>query len=154
MKKLALVLMLLCGLALAQNPANIYGVGAAFNPSVAPNVAGFGLYGHQLLDGTYAVSMLDVVPLPNSPSVVTTNLSVGVAQKLATIAGMNFYAPAGVGFTVNGPNVGFQWNGGVMGSVKLKGNYRALLGFRFQKSAVSNGEGYQLLPTVAIAWGQ
>lgn len=156
MKKLALFLLLAAlPLMAADNPSNIYAAGLSFNPASSPRVAGTGLYAHLMSDGsgTYAFTALDVVPT-SSTLQVTTNVSAGVAQKLATIANIPFYAPVAAGLSVNGPSLGFQWSGGVLGSVKIKGSWHALIGARFQNSAVSGGSGYQLLPSVLFSWGQ
>jgi hypothetical protein len=155
------VVCLLAISAIAQTPApdnvsNLYAAGLSGNPGATPQIAGTAMYAHLVNDGsgTYAFTVFDALPTTKSPFSVTTNMGVGVAQKLFTIGKVPLFIPTAAGVSFNGTNTGWQWNTGVLASIRLKGNWRVLPNVRVSKSSVSNGTGYQLIPGVLIGWGQ
>lgn len=141
---------------------NIYGVGASWNNSAQPPVAGTLFYGHRLNDsGTYGFSILDVLTNTVKPFTVTTNIGAGVAQKVATIAKLPIFMPTTAGISFNGQNVGWEWNGGAATLFpinklvkKASSDWYLMPTVRFLKSSVSNGTGYQLIFGSEICWGK
>lgn len=143
---------------------NLYGAGASYNFGATPAVAGTALYAHLLTTtdangqvsntGTYAFTAVDALPTSISPFNVTTNIGVGVAQKVATFGKIPVYMPAAAGISWKGTNTGWQWNGGVIAAIHLKSNYYIMPSVRFLKSSVSDGSGYQPIVGVLFGWGQ
>ena len=161
--KLFASLLVVCALAIgaaAQTttlPDNIYAGGISFNSSASARFAGTGLYARKVNDGsgTYFFTAVDALPATVSPFTVTTNFGAGVAQKLPFALGkIPLYAPVGAGFSYNGTNKGWEWNGGILASVRLKGNWHLYPNARFLKSSISNGSGYQPIVGVMIGWAQ
>lgn len=146
----------------AQSPTtpitNIYMGGASYNANGTVPVAVTATYGHKLVDGTYAFSMIDVLPNSTNPFTVTSNVAFGVAQKLLTIAGMDILVPTTAGVSWSGPNVGWAWGTGAAVPIYIKsykgGNFYAMPSVRVLKSSVSNGTGYQPILGVQFGWGQ
>ena len=160
MKYLALVIATLVGLAcadincLAQTPANIYAAGVSYNHGATPSIAGTALYAHSVdSSGTYAFTVYDALPASTKPFTVTSNVGLGLAQKLFTIHNVPVFAPTSAGVSFTGSNTGWQWNGGIAASVKIKGNWHAYPTVRFLKSSVG-GSGYQVLPSILFGWAQ
>lgn len=134
---------------------NIYGAGISYSVGGSPAIAGTGLYAHSMnASGTYAFTVIDALPNTLKPFTVTTNAGVGIAQKVTTIRGVPLYVPTAAGISWTGTNTGWQWNGGVMASVHLKGNSYLMPSVRFLKSSVSGGTGYQPILGVLYAWGK
>lgn len=131
---------------------NLYGAGVSYSVNATPSIAGSALYAHALgTTGTYAFTHVDALPNTLKPFVVTTNIGGGVAQKIFTLGGVDFFAPTAAGISLNGSNTGWQWNGGVLAAIHVKGKYFLLPTARFLKSSVSNGTGYQ--PIIGIEFG-
>lgn len=158
MKKLMLVfaVLALSLAAFAQNASNIYAAGGSYNQSGSPSVAGTALYAHLVNDGsgTYVFSMFDALPASHSPFTVTTNLGGGIAQKLATIAGVSLYVPTSAGVSFSGSNLGWQWNTGVLASIPIKNSWKVMPNVRVIKSSVSGGTGYQPVIGLLVGWGK
>jgi hypothetical protein len=163
--KLAASLLVVCALAigaLAQTPSlpsNIYAGGISFNSSASPRIAGTGLYARLLSDGsgTYAFTVVDALPASVKPFTVTSNFSVGVAQKVFTIGKVPIFVPSSAGVSFTGSNTGWAWSTGGMASIKLpskSGNWRVFPNVRILKSSVSGGSGYQPVVGVLVGWGQ
>lgn len=134
--------------------SNLYGAGISYNVGGSPTVAGTGLYAHLLnVSGTYAFTAIDALPATLKPFTVTTNIGAGIAQKVVTIGAVPFYVPTAAGISFTGANTGWQWNGGVIASIRVKGNYYILPSVRFLKSSVSNGTGYQPIIGILFGWG-
>ena len=132
---------------------NIYGAGVSYNAGASPAIAGSALYARLVAGtGTYAFTQVDALPASIKPFTVTTNVSVGVAQKLATIAGIPIYVPASAGVSFNGTNAGWAWSGGGMAVVKVKGAL-VMPNVRFMKSSVSGGAGYGVIAGCLFGWG-
>ena len=169
---LAIGLMLMSGAAFAQtaSPApavpsaaatdvqNLYAAGVSYNVGGTPAIAGTALYAHAIADtGTYAFTAVDALPNTVKPFTVSTNLGAGVAQKVATLAGIPIYVPTAVGISWSGQNTGWQWNAGALASIHLKGKCAQcyiMPSVRFLKSSVSGGTGYQPIIGVLFGWGQ
>lgn len=137
-------------------PTNVYAFGPSYNQSASPKVAGTALYA-RLLDQTsetYAFTVVDVLPNNTKPFTVTTNIGVGVAQKLFTIGKVPVFAPGSAGVSINGSNTGWNWTAGAMASVKVKNSWHVYPNVRVAKSSVSGGTGYQPILGVLIGWQQ
>src|SRR5258708_4681169 len=80
-------------------PSNVYAGGVTFNSSAAPRVAGTGLYARLISDGsgTYAFTVVDALPASVQPFTVTSNFSVGIAQKLFTVGNIPIFVPTAAG---------------------------------------------------------
>lgn len=131
-------------------PANIYAIGPSYNPSATPQIAGSAFYGRRLADNTYGFTELDALPEPVKPFTVSTNVGMGVAQKLVTFRNVPIYGAMGTGIHWTGSATDWQWNGGFLAAIPLKkacatcylmpnarflsvggGQYRPILGFWF-----------------------
>lgn len=135
---------------------NLYAGGLSYSVGGSPALAGTGLYAHLLTDsGTYAFTAIDALPNTLKPFVVTTNVGAGIAQRVFTLGGKYpVFVPTAAGISWSGNNTGWQWNGGGLVSIHLKGQYYLMPSIRFLKSSVSNGTGYQPIVGVLFGWGQ
>ena len=137
-------------------PQNVYAAGVSYNNGASPSIAGSALWAHQATDGsgTYAFTYMDVLPVSVKPFTVSTNIGVGIAQKLFTFGKVNVLMPVGAGLQVTGANTGWQWTGGAGATVPVKNNWFIFPNVRFNKGSVSNGAGYQLIGGVMVGWGK
>jgi hypothetical protein len=154
-------------------PSNVYGLGVSYNNGAKPSMSGTLTYSHLLSSGSgatgpcanivtlcYGYTVLDILPQSFNPSVITTNIGVGVAQKALTISGVNFFIPASVGPTITGSNVGWNWTGGVLADYNVKKNGNATSwhiepNVRFVNATVNGvSNGYQLIFGAQIAFAQ
>jgi hypothetical protein len=145
--------------------ANLYGLGLSYNNASADSpVAGTLLYAHKLNDsGTYGFTVVDALPASSVAvsgkkvfnfSTVTTNVGIGVAQKIATIGKLPIYGIASSGFSWTGQNSGWNYSGGGMTHIRFKNSAWGLApNIRFAKSNVS-GAGIQLIPGVMLTYNQ
>jgi hypothetical protein len=146
MKNLLLLFVLVFSLAaFGQSAQNIYAAGVSYNQGSSPQIAGTALWAHAVSDsGTYAFTVVDILPLGYHPFVVTTNVGVGVAQKIVTIHGLDVFGSGSAGLSVNGINTGWAWTSGAIVSVPVKGGkYHLMPNVRVLKSSIGNGAGYQ-----------
>lgn len=136
-------------------PANFYAAGVSYNPSASPSFAGTLLAAKNItISGSNQLgfTVVDVLPVDLKTLKVSTNIGIGDALKLATIAGHNVYAPTSAGITYTGGNAGWNWSTGIAVPVKIRsGNWYAVPNVRVLKSSVST---YQLIPGVLFGWGQ
>lgn len=137
---------------------NLYGAGLSWNQSAKPPVAGTALYAHEVGESdTYAFTVIDALTNTVKPFTVSTNIGVGIAQKVATVDKLPIFVPTAAGISFNGQNTGWQWNSGVATLIPLKklgANYYLMPTVRFLKSSVSGGTGYQPILGVEFCWGQ
>jgi hypothetical protein len=134
---------------------NIYAAGASYSINASPAVDGNALYAHSLNSaGTYAFTALDALPATLKPFTVTTNIGAGIAQKVFTLGSIPVYMPTAAGISWSGTNTGWQWSGGALASIHIKGNYYIMPSVRFLKSSVSGGTGYQPIIGLLAAWGK
>ena len=134
---------------------NLYAGGVSYSVGATPAIAGTGLYAHAVSsEGLYAFSVVDALPNTIKPFTVSTNVGVGIAQRLFRLGSVPIYAPTAAGISWNGGNTGWQWNGGVLASIHIRGNYYILPSVRFLKSSVSGGSGYQPIIGVLFGWGK
>ncbi|SEG56204.1 hypothetical protein SAMN05421819_3552 [Bryocella elongata] len=145
---------------------NLYAAGASFNQGATPAVAGSALYAHQLTispdsyaGGTYAFTMLDILPNGTKPFTVSTNISAGIAQRVATIAGHDVLAPTSAGISFTGVNTGWAWSTGVAVPLRFKPKSDGSAWFlvptvRVIKSSVGGGTGYQPVIGLMFGWGK
>lgn len=144
----------------ATHPQNLYAGGASYSVGASPAIAGTGLYAHNIGPadadpGLYAFTIVDALPNTVKPFTVSTNIGAGIAQELFTLGKIPVYAPTAAGISWNGNgNTGWQWNGGVIASIHVKGDYYILPSVRFLKSSVSGGTGYQPIIGVLFGWGK
>lgn len=141
--------------------ANFYAAGVSYSINAVPAVAGTALYAHLLIGpsdsykgSTYAFTVVDALPNTLHPFTVSTNIGAGLAQKVFTLGKVPIYMPTAAGISFNGTNTGWQWNGGVLASIHIKGQYYIMPTARFLKSSVSNGSGYQPIIGVLFGFGQ
>lgn len=166
MRKLLAVLGLLVGLALpafaqtARAPApqiqSVYAAGISWNQSATPAIAGTALYARAVdSSGTFAFTAIDVLPTWAKPFTVTTNIGVGVAQKVFSIGKVPVFIPTTAGVSWTGTNTGWAWSTGGLASIKLgKSHWHLFPMFRVARSSVSNGSGVQPIIGLAFGWAQ
>lgn len=158
---------------------NLYAAGVSYNSGNTSSVAGTALYARGVnKSGTYAFTVIDALPAKNTVSqpvlnppgptqpfitsttssstafTVTTNIGVGIAQKLFSIGKVDIFSPTAAGISWTGTNTGWEWNAGAMAVFKLKGNYYLMPTVRMIKSSVSGGAGYQPIVGVLFGWGK
>lgn len=143
----------------ALTPANpiqqFYAAGVSYSVNAQPAVAGTALYAHVLNDsGTYAFTAIDAMPATLKPFTVTSNVGIGVAQKVVTVGKVPIYMPTSAGVSWTGVNTGWQWNGGAVAVIPLKNGYFVMPTVRFLKSSVSSGSGYQPVVGMLFGWGR
>jgi hypothetical protein len=150
------VLLAFCIAGRAQDVSNLYLAGASYSPQGQPSTAGSAIYAHQVNGGgTYAFTMIDALPASVKPFTVSTNIGVGIAQRVATIGKYDIFMPTAAGISFTGANVGWQWNTGVGVPMRFKeSNLYIMPNVRVLKSSVSGGAGYQPIIGVLFGWGQ
>lgn len=160
MKKTLLLLALMCAFMLtprmfAQDISNIYLAGGSYSSGASPAFAGSALYAHEVNSaGTYAFTMVDALPASTKPFTVTTNVGVGIAQRVATIGTIPILIPTAAGISYTGTNTGWAYSTGVGAVFKLKPNWYLMPTLRVLKSSVSSGSGYQPIIGVLFGWGK
>lgn len=137
---------------------NFAGAGVSYQPGASPAIAGTGLYARLVAGtGTYAFTVLDALPASYTPFTVTTQVGVGIAQKLFTldIAGRSIpvYIPTSAGIAWTGSNTGWGWSTGALASIPITGSWRIMPNVRAAKSSVNGNSGYQLIGGALIGWG-
>ena len=156
--KIIVLCIILCGTTLAQNPqpvSNLYVVGPSYNVNAQPSIAGTALFAHYIASpGTYGFTVIDVLPNTVKPFSVTSNIGVGLAQKMFSLGKVNIFMPTAAGVSWTGTNTGWQWTGGVAVTFPLKSNLYLVPTARFVKSSVSGGSGYQPIIGVSFGWGK
>jgi hypothetical protein len=148
-----LLLAATCAVAQTVNPAdplNIWAIGVSWNQSASVSAsqqfAGTALYARaQNTVGTYAFTVLDAVPTSYQPFTTTTNLGVGIGQKIADIGSWTLYATAAAGPSWSGVNTGWNWTGGAIATHVIKGKWWGGLNARVIKSSVNNNSGSQFI---------
>jgi hypothetical protein len=155
-------------------PNNVYGLGPSWNNGATPAVDGNAFYCHLALTNTtsstttvagttettyptFACTTIDVLPIAIKPFTVSTNVSVGTAQKVLSLGGFDFMTLVTAGVTATGTSTGWNWTGGMLADYRIKkaglptpwGIYADV---RWIKSSVSNGAGYQLIPGGGVAY--
>lgn len=157
-----LVLMLPC-IGHGQEVNNLYMAGVSFNNSATPPVAGTAMYAHAVshdtAPGMFAFSVYDALPNKGKPFTVTSNIGVGIAQKVFDIAGHDVFVPSSAGISYSGTNVGWAWSTGAGVPFKIKetsdgGAWYVMPIVRVVKSSVSNGTGYQPIVSLTFGYGK
>lgn len=151
--KLATILLFATPALVAQTSIqNLYAVGVSYNINGQPSVAGTALYAHYVASpGTYAFTAIDVLPNTVKPFTVTSNIGVGLAQKMFSVGRASLFMPTTAGISWTGSNTGWQWTGGAAVSISLKSGMYIIPTVRFLKSSVSDGSGYQ--PIIGVSFG-
>jgi hypothetical protein len=152
MKRLFILAAMLAPLCMAQEaPVNIYAAGVS---SDGQTIAGTGMYA-RLTGQSYAFALVDAVPVSARPFAVITNFGGGYAQKAVTIGRVNVFVPTAVQLSLNGAHKGWAWTSGALADVPIrKGPWRIQPNVRLTKSSVSDGETYQVIGGVFVAWGK
>ena len=152
-----LLLAAIAGFAQTTNPAlsvtdplNIWGAGLSWNQSASASMsqqfAGSALYARaQNTVGTYAFTMIDAVPTSYRPFTTTTNIGVGIGQKVLTVGAWTLYGTAAAGPSWSGPNTGWNWSGGAMATHDLKNKWWIGLNARTIRSSVNQNSGNQYI---------
>jgi hypothetical protein len=161
-KTLAVLILTTVTLVNAQTPVktampvqNLIAVGNSYNINATPSVAGSILFAHYIAaPGTYAFTAIDVLPGTIKPFTVTSNIGIGLAQKLFTIGRTSLYMPTAAGVSWTGGNTGWQWSGGVAVTVQLQYSFCLVPTVRFLKSSVSGGSGYQPVVGLSLGFGK
>jgi hypothetical protein len=129
---------------------NYVAAGLSYSINAKPAVAGTALYSRDInTTGLSTFTVFDVLPNSLKPFTVTSNVGAGLAQKV-TISGKDIYFPTAAGISWNGPNVGWQWNTGVLIPIAKIKSYDIDFAARALKSSVSNGTSYQPMFTILI----
>lgn len=137
------------------DPANLYAVGMSYSQGAVPSIAGTGMYARKVSDvGTYAFTVMDALPASSKPFTVSTNMGVGVAQKVTTIGKVPIFIPVSAGFTYTGTNAGWNWTGGALADFKVKDGYHIMPNVRFVKSSVTGTTTYQPIFGIWFGFGQ
>lgn len=156
LKRLLSAAVLFVGLASgasAQGVSNFYAVGGSYNPAASPKGSLTAMAAHQLnTSGTYGFTVVDA--LAAADKTFTTNVGVGVAQKIATIAGHDVLVPTSLSLSTNGANVGWAYGTGAYIPFKVKDDWYVGIMARAVKSNVSNGSGIQPILSLTFGWGQ
>jgi len=142
-------------------PVNIYALGASYNSGASPAVAGTAMFAHLAspstsAQGTYAFTVIDILPISTKPATVATNIGAGIAQQLVTLGKATIYTSTSAGISMTGSNTGWNWTGGGMVSIpfQVKGKtWYAMPNVRYIKSSVNNNSGYQLIGGAMLGWG-
>lgn len=144
---------LVCG-AHAQGVSNFYAAGGSYNPAASPKFALTAMAAHQMnTSGTYGFTVVDAITA--SDKTFNTNVGIGVAQKVLTIARHDVLVPTSLSVSTNGAgNVGWAYGTGAYIPFKVKDNWYVGLMARATKSSVSGGAGIQPNLTLTIGWGQ
>ena len=151
-------------------PTSVYGVGVSYDNGATPSMAGTLTFSHlltstdtactNLVSVCYGYTVLDILPVTFSPTVVSTNVGVGVAQKALTIGKVNFFVPVGIGPTITGTNVGWNWSGGGLADVPItkagqSTNWHFQPNIRFVNANVNGvNNGYRLIFGFNFAFAQ
>lgn len=148
-------------LAVGQTPApqvsNVYAGGVSWNSTATPAVAGTVIYAHAVdTSGTFAFTAIDAIPTSTKPFTVTTNVGVGVAQRVFSIGKIPIYIPTTAGISWSGSNTGWAWSTGGLASIKLgkKSSWHIFPMVRVARSNVSGGSGFQPIVGVAFGWAK
>lgn len=142
-------------LASASPIQNFYAAGGSYSVNASPSIAGTGFYAHLVANsGTYAFTAVDALPATKKPFTVTSNIGVGIAQKLGCLGKVCAYMPTSAGVSWSGSNTGWQWNGGALVTIPLKNNCYLAPTVRVLKSSVSGGTGYQPIVGLLFGWGK
>jgi hypothetical protein len=131
-------------------PTNLYLGGISYNNAASPAIGGTGLYARLLTDKTYAFAIVDALPETYKPLTITTSVSAGIAQKIATIDGHPVYVPTSAGVSITGDNTNWAWSTGVAVPFVVKKNWYVMPNVRAAKS----GNTYLPIVGVLFGWGQ
>lgn len=130
-----------------------YGLGVSYNNGATPSIAGTGMWAHSLNTvGTFAFTVVDILPNTIKPLTVTSNIGTGIAQKLFTTGKVSYFMSTTAGISISGSNTGWDYTAGGMAIIPVSTKFSIAPDVRVLKSSVSNGTGYQLIPGVMVVW--
>lgn len=134
---------------------NLYMAGLSYNSGANKPIAGTALYARNISDvGTYAFTMIDVLPVTVKPFTVTSNIGAGIAQKAFSIGKFPVFVPTAVGISWSGQDTSYQWSTGAGVPIEIKGtNWYLMPNVRLFKSGLPGGS-YQPILGVLFGWGQ
>jgi len=133
--------------------SQFYAGGLSYSVNADKPIAGTALQAKSFNDsGTFEFAAFDAVPNTLKPFTVTNNVAIGIAQRLVIADKFTTYVTTGAGPSWNGPNFGWSWNAGGLIPIHVKGPWYVAPTFRFTKSSVSNGTGYQPIIGVLFGW--
>ena len=157
-------------------PINLYAFGVSYNNANSPSVDGTALYARMVAANvssttttaagttttaypTYAFTALDILPVSIKPFEVSTNMSVGVAQRIFNLNGINVFIPVSAGPAITGTNLGWNWTSGLLLDYQIKKagvptNWHIMPNLRWLQTNVNGGSVYQLTGGILIGLGQ
>jgi hypothetical protein len=109
------------------------------------------MYAKRVSGNTFSFAVVDTLPTLVKPYTVNTQYSGGIAQKIASIKGIDIYVPASAGLTSSGSNTGWNWNTGALASIRIKGSWFIFPNARVTKSSIVNQ--YQVIGGILVGWG-
>lgn len=134
-------------------PQDFVSAGVSYSPGASPSVAGTALYGRLIAGtGTYAFTVYDALPTSVKPLTVTSQVSTGIAQRVATLGNVDIFIPTAAGVSYNGTNTGWAWTTGALAVIPFSKTWRLAPNLRFVKSSVSGGSGYQIIGGILLGW--
>ena len=175
---LALTILILAAYTVAAQTTpfnNIYAFGVSYNNATTPSVDGTALYARLVAANTsstttalgtttssyptYAFTAIDILPVSIKPFEVSTDMSVGVAQRIFNFNNVNFFIPVSAGPAITGTNVGWNWTSGILADIPItKGgkptNWGILPNVRWLQTNVNGASVYQLTAGVMVRLGQ
>jgi hypothetical protein len=140
---------------------NFYWAGMSYNNGGSPALAGNAGYARRLVDSVssaaqlplYGFTSFDVVPASTKPFSVTSNVGIGIAQKIATIGKVPVWIPTAAGISWTGSNTGYHYDFGMMATIHVKGQWFLAPMVRGLKDNL-NGDGFHPIIGVNIGLGQ
>lgn len=113
-------------------PANFAGAGALYNPSGTPRVTGWATWA-KLVDAkseSYFFTTEDAFVQGLKPFAITTSVRVGLATKIKEIGPVKVFGIVDGGGATSGATSGAAASGGGIATIKVKGAYYLMLGYR------------------------
>ena len=123
--------------------------GVSWQRGASPAVAGTGLYARQVSGGSWAFTVLDA--LPGGGGLVSTSVSVGLAQRLFGVGRVAVFVPTAAGIGWSGANLGWNWSTGAMVVVRA-GRWRVCPALRTFKGSVAGAYRVGVGVLVGGAW--
>ncbi len=139
----------------AQTP-DFGAIGASYQKGGTPSTAATGLYAKATTeDGStpWAFTVVDALPVAGTKALTfTTNIGVGIAERVATLGKVGVFVPTSAGISWSGTNTGWQASTGALFAVPIGRGLILAPNVRVLKSSVSNGAGYQPVFGVLFGW--
>jgi hypothetical protein len=142
------------------DPTNIAAIGGSWDQSASSmtsqQFAMTAMYARkQTQAGTYAFTVLDVVPTSVKPITFTTQTSVGLGQCGLHLGSWNLCGTAAAGPSWTGNNAGWAWTWGGMAKHSLgKHGWMLMPNVRVIRSSVNNRSGSQMIVGALFGFGK